>query len=173
MLDPDPPWFKQTTRLDASVLGSALLAFDGGSEIDHPCLDADEVRRPGGALRLKQVPVNLAWRRGGNAGAGIGRFPEDANDGFGSTGGNPWPVTTLWMAQYHGHRGNWEQAEGYLRFVTTHVEADAISEQIDAADRRKPPRRADWSGRTPNWSWPLLARARRERSRGWPDPPDG
>ncbi len=170
VLDPDPPWFKQTTRLDASVLGSALLAFDGGSEIDHPCL-TQTVRRLEEHYATKW-PVNLAWRRGGNAGAGIGRFPEDANDGFGSTGGNPWPIATLWMAQYHGHRGNWEQAEGYLRFVTTHVEADAISEQIDAVTG------APRGARGLVWAHAelvvaLLARARRERLRGWPDAPDG
>ena len=44
--------------------------------------------------------VNRDWRAGGNPAGGIGRFPEDANDGLGSTGGNPWPLATLWAAQF-------------------------------------------------------------------------
>jgi len=130
ILDPDPEWFRTTTRLDVSVLGSALLAFDHENEINHPRL-AQTAQRLETHYAAKW-PVNIAWRRAANAGAGIGRFPEDANDGFGSTGGNPWPIATLWMAQYHFHRGNRELAEGYLAFVVTHVDADAISEQIDA-----------------------------------------
>jgi hypothetical protein len=170
VLDPDPAWFKQTSRLDSSVLGSALLAFDGGGDIDHPCL-AQTVRRLEEHYAIKW-PVNLAWRRGGNAGAGIGRFPEDANDGFGSSGGNPWPVATLWMAQYHGHRGNRELAEGYLRFVTTHVDSDAISEQIDAVTG------APRGARGLVWAHAelvvtLLARVRRDRLRDSPDQFDG
>jgi GH15 family glucan-1,4-alpha-glucosidase len=167
VLDPDPAWFKQTTRLDSSVLGSALLAFDGGSEIDHPCLTQT-------ARRLEEHyatkwPVNLAWRRAGNTGAGIGRFPEDANDGFGSSGGNPWPVATLWMAQYHVHRGHRELADGYLRFVISHVDPHAISEQIDAVTGT--PRGA----RGLVWAHAeliiaLLARTRRERRSGLPGP---
>jgi hypothetical protein len=130
VLDPEPAWFKHTTRLDVSVLGSALLAFDGGSDLNHPCL-AQTARRLEAHFAAKW-PVNLAWRRAGNSGAGIGRFPEDANDGFGSTGGNPWPIATLWMAQYHLHKGNRDLADGYLRFVVAHVDPAAISEQIDA-----------------------------------------
>jgi hypothetical protein len=130
VLDPQPPWFRQTSRLDASILGSALLAFDHNNNINHPRLG--ETAKRLAAHYTARWPVNVAWRRAGNPGCGIGRFPEDANDGFGSTGGNPWPITTLWMAQYHFHRGERDLAEGYLRFVVTHVDADAISEQIDA-----------------------------------------
>jgi GH15 family glucan-1,4-alpha-glucosidase len=170
VLDPDPAWFKQTTRLDSSVLGSALLAFDGGGEIDHPCL-TQTVRRLEEHYATKW-PVNLAWRRGGNAGAGIGRFPEDANDGFDSTGGNPWPVATLWMAQYHGHRGNRVLAEGYLQFVTTHVDPGGIREQIDAVTG------APRGARGLVWAYAelvvaLLGRVRRERPGGSSDPLEG
>ncbi|MBA3743774.1 glycoside hydrolase family 15 protein [Sporichthya sp.] len=130
VLDPEPPWFAATSRLDASVLGSALLAFEPGSGPDDPRL-AETVRRLESCY-ADRWPVNVRWRRAGNLGAGIGRFPEDCNDGLGSTGGNPWPVATLWMAQYFLHRGEREQAAGYLGFVLAHVHPDAISEQIDA-----------------------------------------
>lgn len=130
VLDPEPAWFRETTRLDASVLGSALLGVDQENDIAHPRLAQTAQRLE--AHYARKWPVNVAWRRAGNAGAGIGRFPEDANDGFGSTGGNPWPIATLWMAQYHLRRGHPELAEGYLSFVVSHVDPDAISEQIDA-----------------------------------------
>lgn len=130
VLDPVPAWFRETTRLDASVLGSALLGVDHASEIAHPRLAQTAQRLEEHYAR--KWPVNVAWRRAGNAGAGIGRFPEDANDGFGSAGGNPWPIATLWMAQYHLRRGHPALAEGYLSFVVSHVDPDAISEQIDS-----------------------------------------
>jgi hypothetical protein len=130
VLDPEPDWFRETSRLDVSVLGSALLAFDRGVEINHPRLARTAQRLESHYAR--KWPVNVAWRRAGNSGAGIGRFPEDANDGFGSTGGNPWPIATLWMAQFHLRRGRPDLAEGYLSFVVSHVDPDAISEQMDA-----------------------------------------
>jgi hypothetical protein len=130
ILDPVPAWFRQTSRLDASVVGSALLAFDNESEIRHPQLRQTANRLV--AHYATRWPVNVAWRRAGHQGGGIGRFPEDANDGYGSRGGNPWPIATLWLAQYHLHRGEHDLAEGYLGFVLAHVDPDAISEQIDA-----------------------------------------
>ncbi|HEY3604618.1 MAG TPA: glycoside hydrolase family 15 protein [Sporichthyaceae bacterium] len=131
ILDPFPTWFRHTSRLDASVLGSALLAHDDDGEIRHPQLRQTANRLV--AHYATRWPVNVAWRRAGNQGGGIGRFPEDANDGYGSGGGNPWPIATLWLAQYHFHRGERDLAEGYLGFVLAHVDAEAISEQIDAA----------------------------------------
>jgi GH15 family glucan-1,4-alpha-glucosidase len=135
VLDPEPAWFAETTRLDVGVVGSALLAFTEGSGADG--IDIEDPHLAATVARLEEHyaprwPVNVAWQRAGNLGSGIGRFPEDANDGFGSTGGNPWPIATLWMAQYHFHRGNRELAEGYLEFVLAHVDTEAISEQIDA-----------------------------------------
>jgi glucoamylase len=47
--------------------------------------------------------VNREWTAAGNAGIGLGRFPEDANDGVGTNGGNPWPLATLWGAQFYYH----------------------------------------------------------------------
>jgi hypothetical protein len=130
VLEPEPAWFRETTRLDVSVLGSALLAFDQGVEINHPLLARTAARLE--SHYATKWPVNVAWRRAGNGGGGIGRFPEDANDGFGSTGGNPWPIATLWLAQFHLRRGRPDLAEGYVNFVVSHVDPGAISEQIDA-----------------------------------------
>lgn len=131
VLDPDPAWFRATTRLDVSVLASSLLARNDDDDEDHDPRLGETAQRLQ-AHYAERWPVNVAWRQTGNAGCGIGRFPEDANDGYGSTGGNPWPIATLWMAQHHFHRGDLELAEGYLKFVVTHVDPVTISEQIDA-----------------------------------------
>jgi glucoamylase len=45
--------------------------------------------------------TNRDWTAAGNAGFGLGRFPEDANDGVGTNGGNPWPLASLWGAQFY------------------------------------------------------------------------
>ncbi len=141
-----PAWFEATSRLDMSAIGSVLLCYDVSDDV----LNVDD---PDVAATLRQLathfgerwPVNSAWRSGGHLGGGIGRFPEDCNDGLGSTGGNPWPVTTLWAAQYHlrrveraAHLGvvgeratDLALAEGYLSFVLAHCDPDAMSEQID------------------------------------------
>lgn len=89
VLDPDPSWFALTSGLDMSAVGSALLAHD-------PSDDVLGVSDPDLGATLDQL---TAWSadRGWQ---GVGRFPEDCNDGQGSTGGNPWPVATLWAAQF-------------------------------------------------------------------------
>jgi GH15 family glucan-1,4-alpha-glucosidase len=94
-------------------------------------------------------PVNIAWQRDGDAGMGMARFPEDANDGIGVSGGNPWTFATLWAAQYYlrtierlqhvgskeatgeGRAELLERADGYLRFVLSHIPASSLTEQID------------------------------------------
>lgn len=121
VLDPQPPWFAATSRLDMSVLGSVLFAWD------HDDAFFDD-------------PALLATLDAFGAAPGVGRFPEDCNDGIGSSGGNPWPVTTLWAAQFHlrmaqrhprepGHR---LRALRHLGFVLAHVDPLHIAEQIDA-----------------------------------------
>ncbi len=95
-----------------SVVGSVLLGYDVTDDafnVDDPDMVATV-----GALEdhfATRWPVNAAWQQAGQVGGGIGRFPEDCNDGIGSTGGNPWPVTTLWAAQYHLRRA---QRSAYL-----------------------------------------------------------
>jgi hypothetical protein len=121
--NPADPWFETLSGLDAVTLEAILTAWESGDEflnLTHPAV-------MGTVLALEDAfaplyAVNRAWQarareaqpRGrepgdrkrqapeaaGNAGMGWGRFPEDANDGLGSTGGNPWPLATLWAAQY-------------------------------------------------------------------------
>lgn len=95
------PWFQTISGLDAATLGAILTAWDandGFLNLTNPAV-------MGTVMALEEAfaslyAVNRAWRAAGNMGIGWGRFPEDANDGVGSTGGNPWPLVTLWAAQY-------------------------------------------------------------------------
>ncbi len=99
--EPADPWFSTLSGLDAATLAAILTAWDSSDDflnLTHPAV-------MGTALALDDTfaplyAANRAWREAGHAGMGWGRFPEDANDGVGSTGGNPWPLATLWAAQY-------------------------------------------------------------------------
>ncbi len=98
---PANPWFETLSGLDAATLAAILTNWDSSDDflnLTHPAM-------MGTVLALEDAfaplyAVNRAWQAGGHAGMGWGRFPEDANDGLGSTGGNPWPLATLWAAQY-------------------------------------------------------------------------
>jgi glucoamylase len=113
------PWFAQMSGLDMAVIcallsGRDLLARSHaagaqgharlGTDLDsltHPALLATM-----SALEdayASRFSVNRNWIAAGNAGCGLGRFPEDANDGVGTEGGNPWPLATLWGAQFYYH----------------------------------------------------------------------
>jgi hypothetical protein len=99
--EPSDPWFQAISGLDVATLGAILTAWDATDaflNVSHPAVMGTVM-----ALEDAFAPlyaVNRVWRAAGNAGIGWGRFPEDANDGVGSTGGNPWPLVTLWAAQY-------------------------------------------------------------------------
>ncbi len=99
--EPANPWFTAISGLDVATLGAILSAWDPNDNFFN--LTAPEVVGTVMALDAVFAPlyaVNRAWIAAGNAGLGWGRFPEDANDGLNSTGGNPWPLATLWAARY-------------------------------------------------------------------------
>lgn len=99
--DQDDLWFGAISGLDAATLAALLTAWEPNDDffsLTHPAV-------MGTVLALEDAfapsyAINRAWQAAGNTGMGWGRFPEDANDGIGSTGGNPWPLVTLWAAQY-------------------------------------------------------------------------
>jgi hypothetical protein len=143
------PWFDHTSGLDVNVVGSILPGYDVTDHfmaVDDPRM-VRTMDALGKAFEAKGWPVNAAWRQTHKHGLGLGRFPEDANDGIGATGGNPWVFATLWAAQYYlrrqqlseylGEPANpaWlEKADGYLDFVLAHVPKDAVTEQINGFD---------------------------------------
>lgn len=118
--DPRPSWFGLVSRLDMGVVGSSLLAHDPRDD------DGDE--------HAEAIMATLDQLRQWSAGRGrgIGRFPEDCNDGIGSTGANPWTVTTLWAAQALLRAGDARAGMGYLLDVLA-GDASALGEQLDAA----------------------------------------
>jgi hypothetical protein len=163
-LDAALPWMDLLSKLDAATVGSVLAVYDATDDLFN--VDDPRVEHTMAALErhfARRWPVNHAWRAAGRQGAGIGRFPEDTNDGLGSTGGNPWPIVTLWAAQFHLrsvqrrlHLGaslpiGWRDervavARGYLDFVLAHVPADGMTEQIDACSGRpRGARRLAWA----------------------------
>lgn len=99
--EPADPWLAEISGLDVATLAALLTAWDVHDDffnLTHPAV-------VGTVLALEDAfaplyAVNRAWRAAGHASIGWGRFPEDANDGVGSTGSNPWPLATLWAAQY-------------------------------------------------------------------------
>jgi glucoamylase len=116
------PWFAQMSGLDMAVIcallsGRDLLAWsqDGGARGQRPSarlgMDLDSLTHPAVLATMSALEdayasrfsVNRDWSAAGNAGCGLGRFPEDANDGVGTEGGNPWPLATLWGAQFYYH----------------------------------------------------------------------
>jgi hypothetical protein len=148
MREPGQVWFSATSGLDMSVIGSLLLGYDVADEV----FNVDDRDVASTMRRLEshfagRWPINDAWQLAGRSGGGMGRFPEDCNDGIGSTHGSPWPVTTLWAAQYHLRRAQRSahlasadpldrareaaRALDYLSFVLAHTDVAAIGEQID------------------------------------------
>lgn len=144
------PFIRAISHLDIDVVGSILTAYDVRDtlfNVDDPLVV--ETMKALERICAERWPVNVAWQKRGLAGMGMGRFPEDANDGIGSTGGNPWTFATLWAAQYYfrmvqrrdfvgaedvdgRQRADLlERADGYLQFVLSHAPPDALTEQID------------------------------------------
>ena len=144
------PWNDAISNLDIAVIGSVLMAYD----VTDSFINVDDHRLMRTLELLekefeKRWPVNASWKAQGRAGMGMGRFPEDMNDGIRSSGGNPWVVTTLWASQYYfrliererflnvsavesSRASLWfQKANGYLEFVLAHVAAGSLSEQID------------------------------------------
>jgi hypothetical protein len=143
-------WLNAMSGLDCSVVGSILVAYDVTDDFMN--VDDPRVVRTMDALESRfadRWTVNRRWKARGQEGLGFGRFPEDTNDGIGSTGGHHWEDASRWAAQYPfrlihrmAHRGDesgqtrskdqlFARAEGTLQFVLAHTGVEAIAEQID------------------------------------------
>jgi GH15 family glucan-1,4-alpha-glucosidase len=60
------------------------------------------------------------------ASEGIGRYPGDTYHG-----GNPWFITTLWMALYRCQQGSYEKAKSHIEWSVKHVdELQLFAEQV-------------------------------------------
>ena len=65
--------------------------------------------------------------------AGLPRYEHDQyNLSDPASLGNPWFVTTLWIAQYHIERHDLQSAERFIRWVAKHMTTSGVlSEQIN------------------------------------------
>ncbi|AVX19731.1 oligosaccharide amylase [Carboxydocella sporoproducens DSM 16521] len=60
----------------------------------------------------------------------VGGIKRYENDHY--IGGNPWILCTLWLAQYHGARGNYQRAKELLYWAVDHQTATGLlPEQVD------------------------------------------
>jgi glucoamylase len=97
-------------NLDVSLL-SLSYPFD--------VLPADDERLKKTALALESA---FTFKSGG-----LGRYPFDQY-----YDGNPWILTTLWLALYYEKVGEWSKAEQLIRWALDHVtELGLLSEQVD------------------------------------------
>ena len=81
---------------------------------------------PADDQRMKKTADALESAFKFNAG-GLGRYPFDLY-----YGGNPWILTTLWLALYHEKAGNNDKAKQLILWVQNHrTELDLLSEQVD------------------------------------------
>lgn len=68
---------------------------------------------------------------------GVPRYTDDPYNRSAATGSNPWPVTTLWMAQYYIEAGQVDRARGLLEWVRSGAKSSGVlGEQIDVATGR-------------------------------------
>lgn len=92
---------------------------------------------------------------------GTGGIKRYENDNY--IGGNPWIITTLWLALYHIAAGNREEAAFHLKWAQDHqTEIGFLSEQVDRETGK------------PNWVIPLtwshamyILTVVEMRQRGW------
>jgi glucoamylase len=97
-------------NLDISLL-SLSYPFD--------VLPADDERMKKTAIALKAA---FKFKSGG-----LGRYPFDQY-----YGGNPWILTTLWLALYYGKAGELSKAEKLIHWALDHsTELGLLSEQVD------------------------------------------
>lgn len=146
--DEEIPWMKLISNIDISIIGSILVNYDVTDEFFN--LDHSYVKSTMQSLErsfCNKWQVNRDWKNQEKYGCAMGRFPEDMNDGITSTGGNPWTFATLWTAQFYyryvqrlrylkvtNHDNIQEllqNAEGYLSFVLSYQNINALTEQID------------------------------------------
>ncbi len=108
-LDSEDPWLQTISGLDMAVIAAYVSTADEVAPYSRWGRDLDSLAHPAVLATLSRLETafqllyqtNREWAASGNRGWGLGRFPEDANDGLGSSGGNPWPLATLWGAQFY------------------------------------------------------------------------
>ena len=106
-------FLKSLKPRDASV-DTALL----GLSYPFSVLGPDDAR-----VRSTSAQIETAFKF---ASEGLGRYPGDVYQG-----GNPWFITTLWMALYRCQQGNYSKAKTLIDWCASHVdELQLFAEQV-------------------------------------------
>jgi glucoamylase len=123
----------KTSPDDVAVLLSAIQTFDDqGFHVPTKELHATVLS----LMRAfqKNYPINQVTHNPAREklGVAIGRYPEDIYDGAGFSGGNPWFLATLGLAEYFCRIGWKDQALDQFRRMLYHRgNTNALSEQFD------------------------------------------
>lgn len=111
----NPKEYYRDVTLEDPMVDISLL----GISIPFGVLDVDDPRAASTAAVIERM---LTSHNGG-----IRRYEWD-----GYIGGNPWILTTLWVALYHAKRKDFQKARGYFEWaVKGRTELDLLPEQVD------------------------------------------
>ena len=71
---------------------------------------------------------------------GLARYENDqyqrVSGDYGKNAGNPWPVTTAWLAQYYAARGQVDEAKGLLDWIrSVKTSSNLLPEQVSPFDK--------------------------------------
>ena len=127
---------QKTTDLDIAVVLAAIQTFDGQFYVRADQLDST-VRALLAAF-AKAYPINAGKRMhlGQPLGLATGRYPGDVYSGYDFSGGNPWFLSTLAIAEYlcdANRAANLPSAQAQLNLVLLHMNpSGSISEQFRA-----------------------------------------
>jgi glucoamylase len=129
---------QKTTNLDVSILLAAIQTFDGQFYVN-----IDQLSQTVNALIAQfnhAYSINQVTRgQTGNAlGVGLGRYPGDVYSGFDFSGGNPWFLSTLALAEFYcdvNKAANHDKAMAQFDRVIHHMNAAGdLSEQFSRAN---------------------------------------
>lgn len=116
IIEVNPMGYRRDVTLEDATMDASLL----GVAIPFNVLDACDPRIEKTVDAIERV---LSC-------PGVGGIKRYENDNY--IGGNPWIVTTLWVALYHVRKGNFDRARSYLEWASSgRTELNLLPEQVD------------------------------------------
>jgi glucoamylase len=118
---------------DVAVLLSAIQTYDQqGFHVPTGALHQTVLSLVNAFEYLYEINKVKTDFNGARLGTAVGRYPEDVYDGAGFSGGNPWFLATLGLAEYYCRIGWKDQAQNQFRRVLHHRgNSNALAEQFD------------------------------------------
>ncbi|PRT53817.1 Glucoamylase GLU1 [Wickerhamiella sorbophila] len=117
----------------ASVLAvKTLTSLAGWTEpINGPLLVNMTDVRLHNTIEFLNADFQLRYPINYESPGGVGRYPEDAYDGYTVSLGNPWFLTTAAVAETLIANGLIDEAHAHVKFIAAHRGEDSLSEQIN------------------------------------------